>query len=161
VDEGDQHTAVPAGLFSPEVDLALRDAGWRPGRRAFAVEFWIDHFEEQECPPTDAAVDFLVEFGGLDVLISGMGITRAREPFDLDPVLCSGNVDRFIDWGQEIGRSLFPIGVLGPYRQCLGIDEFSEIYLIETQIASFGRMPDAMEALVLGRMPVRLDADPS
>lgn len=113
------------------------------------------------CPPTDAAVDFLVEFGGLDVLISGRGIGRAREPFDLDPVLCSGNVDRFIDWGREIGRSLFPIGVLGPYRQCLGIDEFSEVYLIEMQIASFGPMHDAMEALVLGRMPMRLDADPA
>jgi hypothetical protein len=41
-------------------------------------------------------VDFLVEFGGLDVRISGTGITRAREPFDLDPVLCSGNEDRFV-----------------------------------------------------------------
>jgi hypothetical protein len=95
VDGSDQGLGVPAERFSPGVDRALRDAGWRPGRRAY-VEFWIDHFAELGCPATDAAVDFLVEFGGLDVRISGTGITRAREPFDLDPVLCSGNEDRFV-----------------------------------------------------------------
>ena len=160
MDGSGQHLAASTGRFSPGVALALRDAGWRPGRRAY-VESWIEQFEQRGCPATDAAVGFLVEFGGLDVLISGKGINRAREPFDLDPVLCAGEEDRFIEWGQAIGRSLFPIGVLGSYRKCLGIDEFSEIYLIEMQVASFGRMPDAMEALVLGRMPLRLDVDPA
>lgn len=143
--------------FSPEVEGVLREVGWRPGRST-DVEFWLDHFEAKGCSASDAAVDFLVEFGGLDFPLSGRGIDRAREPFDLDPVLCSGNLDRFTDWGQEIKRSIFPIGTLGSRYDCLGIDEFSEIYMLETWIASFGQMPQALEGLILGRRPKRIDA---
>lgn len=39
---------------------------------------------------------------------------------------------------------------------CLAIDEFSETFLIERQVASFGRMPDAMEAMNLRLMSLRL-----
>jgi len=144
------------GRFTSDVESALREAGWRAGRNTDA-EFWIDHFEEAGCLATDEAVDFLVEFGGLDFLLAGRGIDRAREPFDLDPILCDGNVDRFLDWGRKIERSLFPIGAMSRDYASLGIDEFSEIYLIEDRISSFGRMPQAMESLILGKMPVCLD----
>lgn len=140
--------------FTPSAESALRDAGWRPARRTY-VEAWIDHFEERGCVATEAAVDFLVEFGGLDFQIAGRGVDRAREPFDLDPTLCDGNVDRFLDWSTEIGRSLFPIGVMSRDYVCLGIDEFSELYLIESQILSFGRMPQALESLLLGKGTLR------
>ncbi len=85
--------------------------------------------------------------------ISGLGVNRAREPFELDPLLCSGEEDRFLEWGEEIGKSLFPIGVLDMGRYFLGIDEQSEIYLIETWVASFGRMPQAMDNLISGVRP--------
>lgn len=101
----------------------------------------------------DAARAFLAEFGGLVVDISGPGVNRAREPFELDPLLCSGEEDRFLEWGEEIGKSLFPIGVLDMGRYFLGIDEQSEIYLIETWVASFGRMPQAMDNLISGVRP--------
>lgn len=139
-----------------EVELMLRQAGWWPGRRA-SVEFWIDHFEGKGCTATDAAIDFLVEFGGLEFPYAGRGVDRAREPIDFDPILCGGDEDRFIDWGVEINRSLFPIGVLGAGLQCLGIDELSEIYLVEAHLLSFGRMPAAMENLLLGRMSISID----
>ena len=77
----------------------------------------------------------------------------ACERFDLDPLLCSGEEDRFLEWGEEIGKSLFPIGVLDVGRYFLGIDEQSEIYLIETWVASFGRMPQAMDNLISGVRP--------
>ncbi|WP_317447519.1 hypothetical protein [Streptomyces collinus] len=35
----------------------------------------------------------------------------------------------------------------------------SEIYLVETWIASFGPMPHALKNLILGVMPRRIDAD--
>lgn len=38
-------------------------------------------------------------------------------------------------------------------RYFLGIDEQSEIYLIETWVASFGRMPQAMDNLISGVRP--------
>jgi hypothetical protein len=100
-----------------------------------------------------AARDFLAEFGGLTVDISGPGVNRAREPFELDPLLCSGEEDRFLEWGDEVGRSLFPVGVLDTGRYFLGIDEEGEIYLLETWLASFGRMPQAMENLISGVRP--------
>ncbi|MCZ1019630.1 hypothetical protein [Streptomyces noursei] len=39
----------------------------------------------------------------------------------------------------------------------LGIDEGSEIYLVESWVASFGPMPHALENLILGVIPRRID----
>jgi hypothetical protein len=58
------------------------------------------------------------------------------------------------DSSRSIGRSLFPIGVLDYGRFFLGIDEHAEFYLVETWVASFGRMPLAMENLLSGIMPI-------
>jgi hypothetical protein len=103
-----------------------------------------------------AAESFLREFGGLAVNSGGPGITVARTPFDLDPCLANGEDDRFEKWGNDIRRSLFPLGELDHGRFFLGIDEHGEIYLIETWAASYGRMPDAMENLILGARPVSI-----
>jgi SUKH-3 immunity protein len=138
--------------YTPEVEGILREAGWRPGRHAY-VETWLERFAELGCEASDAAIEFLVEFGGLDVQISGRGLRRAREPFVLDPILCEGDLDRFVDWSGLLGRRLFPIGVLGSAMTCLGMDERSVIYLVESRISSFGPMPSALEGLVLGAMP--------
>ena len=68
---------------------------------------------------------------------------------------CQGDGDRFIAWGQELGRHLFPIGELDHGRFLLGIDENTEIYLVATWVASFGAMPAAVENLVLGGEPTQ------
>jgi len=57
-------------------------------------------------------------------------------------------------WGDDIGLSLFPIGLIEDGRYFLGIDEYSEIYLVETWVATFGRMPEGLEGLVMGSRPV-------
>jgi len=142
--------------FSTETVAALTDAGWRP-RRSVNVEAWRTHFEAEGCVMSPAAEEFLSRFGGLDVRISGAGLERAREPFDLEPMLCDGEEDRFVELSQLMKRDLFPIGVFGGLRYFLGIDENAEVYLIETDVRSFGRMPDAMDAMILGRMPVRVE----
>ncbi|WP_448698815.1 hypothetical protein [Streptomyces avidinii] len=49
------------------------------------------------------------------------------------------------------------LGELDHGRFFLGIDEVGVIYLVETWVASFGPMPHAMENLVLGVVPRRID----
>lgn len=101
----------------------------------------------------DAAERFLAEFGGLTFDLSGPGLSMARQPFELDPLLCLGEDDRFAEWGEVIGRSLFPLGELDKGRFFLGIDETGEVYLIETWLASFGPARDAIGNLILGIAP--------
>ncbi|WP_420876526.1 SUKH-3 domain-containing protein [Streptomyces griseoruber] len=95
-------------------------------------------------------------FGSQYVSVHGPGISVARTPFEFDPELLVGEEDRFSEWGDEIGRRILPLGELDEGRHFLGIDEFSEIYLVDMWVGSFGRMPEAMENLVLGVMPRRL-----
>lgn len=102
----------------------------------------------------EAAESFLREFGGLDVWLSGPGISCARASFELDPSLAQGEGDRFAEWSASIGRHLYPLGELDHGRFFLAIDEFREIYLVETWLASYGRMPEALENLVLGVAPI-------
>ncbi|MCC9307941.1 SUKH-3 domain-containing protein [Kitasatospora sp. RB6PN24] len=142
--------------FPAEVDRVLRSAGWRPGR-AVDCRGWREAFERRGLPMHDAADSFLREFGGLTVHLSGPGVSVARTAFELEPTLCEGEEDRFSEWGESIGRALYPLGELDHGRFFLGIDEFSEIYLVETWVAGFGRMPDALENLILGVRPVVID----
>ncbi|MDX3801704.1 SUKH-3 domain-containing protein [Streptomyces sp. AK04-3B] len=131
------------------MDQVLREAGWVPGRK-INPELWLSSLEVEGLRRHAAASTFLSEFGGLAVNISGSGISRSREPFELDPSLCEGEGDRFLEWSDEIGRSVFPIGVLDGGRFFLGIDENSEIYSVETWLGSFGPMPGAMTNLITG-----------
>ena len=59
----------------------------------------------------------------------------------------------FAEWGEELGTSLFPVGLLDRGRFLLGISETSEIFLVETWVASFGIGDAALENLVLGVVP--------
>jgi hypothetical protein len=139
--------------FTAETEETLRAAGWFPGR-CVSVELWREQLEESgEVRMHEAAERFLAEFGGLSVWISGPGITCAKSPFNFDAELLVGEEDRFAEWSQTIGRDLFPIGELDEGRFFLGIDENSEVYLVETWVATFGPAQDALEKLVLGVAP--------
>ncbi|MEU0602175.1 SUKH-3 domain-containing protein [Streptomyces sp. NPDC006393] len=142
--------------WSPDVLEVLEASGWTAGRRVDTAG-WQSMFESVGIVMHDAAEAFLQEFGGLTVSIGGPGINRAREPFELNPELARGEDDRFSEWSDSLGRHLFPLGELDGGRFFLGIDEGSEIYLVETWVASFGPMPHALEKLILGVMPRRID----
>ncbi|WP_344506035.1 SUKH-3 domain-containing protein [Dactylosporangium maewongense] len=65
-----------------------------------------------------------------------------------------------IAWGEHIGRSIAPVGELaGNTCACawLGMDEHEEVYVVVDELATFGRMPQAMDHLVLGYMPRRIN----
>lgn len=143
-------------LFPPEVDRVLREAGWTPGRQVNA-EPWLASFEAEGLQRHPVVSSFLAEFGGLAVNISGPGISRAREPFEFDPMLCLGEGDRFLEWSEGINKSIFPVGVHDEGRFFLGIDERGELYLVEAWVASFGYMPEAMNNLILGVQPSIVD----
>ncbi|MGW4723758.1 SUKH-3 domain-containing protein [Streptomyces sp. NPDC004291] len=139
--------------WSSEVERVLREAGWHAGRTVDTAG-WKQLLEQDGFRSHAAAEDFLREFGGLTAGHGGAGITRAREPFDLDPLLALGEADRFDEWSEEIGHRLFPVGELT--GGLLGLDEDGELYVVDDWPARFGRMPQAMENLVLGVMPVRM-----
>jgi hypothetical protein len=137
--------------FPEDVAGILRSAGWTQARKV-DVELWREHFEALGCTMSDAARGFLAEFGNLELGVSGRGTQRALEPITVDPMMCDGDEDRCIEWGTTLQHDIFPIGVFGG-RFCLGIDECSEIYLMETYIATFGRMPEALSGLIRGQAP--------
>ncbi|MEU2355958.1 SUKH-3 domain-containing protein [Streptomyces misionensis] len=83
-------------------------------------------------------------------------ITCARTSFTFDPELTVGEEDRFADWSSTLARNIFPIGELDEGRFFLGIDETSEICLIETWVATFGPVREALDKLVLGIAPRRI-----
>lgn len=140
-------------MFDEVTAAALTRSGWFPGR-AVDVDRWAGLLRDEGIELHAAAVAFLREFGGLVVDESGPGISRAREPFILDPAACGGEGDRFLEWSEELGRRIVPVGELDQGRFFLGLDETSELYLVETFVATFGRMPAGLERLVRGVMPV-------
>ncbi|MGW2564173.1 SUKH-3 domain-containing protein [Streptomyces sp. NPDC001514] len=142
-------------VWSAEVEAVLRGSGWHPGR-SVDTAVWRERLEAEGFRVHSAAEEFLREFGGLTVDSGGPGITRAREAFELDPLLALGEDDRFGEWGEEIGRRLFPLGELDHGHAFLGLDEQGELYVVADWLARFGRMPEAMENLVVGVMPVRM-----
>lgn len=139
--------------FTEETERALRVSGWRPGRRV-DTSSWRERLEGGGFRWNAAADRFLVEFGGLAVDISGPGITSAREPFELDPLLVEGEDDRFADWAEVVGESIAPVGELDAGRYFLGVSESGDLYLVADWLASFGRIPEALESLILGKSPM-------
>jgi hypothetical protein len=138
--------------FSPESEKTLRQAGWYPGRTVDTA-VWLAPLEESGFVFHEAAERFLAEFGGLSVEQSGPGRSRAKEPFEFDPLLTSGEDDRFGEWGETIGRVIAPLGELDHGRFFLGIDERGEIYLVADWLARFGSGDAGLECLILGYMP--------
>lgn len=149
-----EQTPGPHG-WSVEVERVLRDAGWYPGRDTDPTP-WREPLEADGIHIHPAADNFLREFAGLTVDHGGPGITRAREPFELDPLLALGEADRFGEWSEEICRHLYPLGDLDHGHAFLGLDEQGELYVVANWLARFGRLPEAMENLILGVMPIRM-----
>ncbi|MDI3386209.1 SUKH-3 domain-containing protein [Streptomyces sp. B-S-A8] len=138
--------------FSPDVADVLSAFGWSPERSVDPTP-WTSPFEENGIPAHQEVTNFLTQFGGLNIKVSGPGINCAREPFELDPLLCLGEEDRFSEWGEELGVQLFPIGELDEGRFFLGMDERGAVYLVADWIARFGPWPEAIDALVRGVAP--------
>ncbi|RGC67841.1 hypothetical protein C5N14_16665 [Micromonospora sp. MW-13] len=141
--------------FPPDVERALQRAGWFLERQV-ETSRWRAELIGLDMHP--AAEAFLGEFGGLVVDAQGPGRTAARTPFELNPSLCVGEEDRFLAWGDETGRSLYPLGELDQGRFFLGMDDRGVILLVETWVAAFGPGDQGLIALCEGTMPTQLHA---
>jgi len=146
--------------FALKTRQVLEAAGWYAGRIVDTAR-WEAELATDGFPPLHlVARRFLAAYGGLWFRDGGHGISRAREPFSLTPTACSGEADRFTGWSAHCNRNIAPIGDLASgthARGFLGIDEREEVYLVLDHLASFGRMPLAMDGLVLGYMPCDID----
>jgi hypothetical protein len=139
--------------FTPTVDEVLRKAGWSPGRRVpdDQVDAWCRMLGDG-FTLSDAARAALAEFGGLEVAQSGPGVERAREPFELDPILAVGEEDRFQLYTEAYGLDLFPLGEAAGSHYFLAIDPTGRTYLVMDDIQLLAESFDeALESLVLGK----------
>lgn len=141
--------------LSVEVEEALMRAGWWPDRRVDTAA-WRAQLEASGFAFHEAAEQFLSEFGGLSVEHGGHGISRAREPFEFDPLLALGEDGRFNEWGDLIGKRIAPLGELDQGKYFLGIDEDGVIYLVADWLARFGAGVSGLDCLVLGVAPESL-----
>ncbi|GAA2613585.1 SUKH-3 domain-containing protein [Paractinoplanes durhamensis] len=148
-----------AQRFPRRVGRRLRRSGWFPGRQV-DIAPWRGAVAGVEMHP--AAVAFLAEFGGLTVGVRGLGWGRTamQEPFELDPTLCVGEDDRFVEWGEFLGRPLFPLGELDHGRFLLGMAEDGAIYLVSDWLGLIedGPADAALTALCQGTMARELRA---
>ncbi|MES9508503.1 SUKH-3 domain-containing protein [Streptomyces sp. NPDC000609] len=138
--------------FSREVEDALRCADWVPNRRV-CLDRWKASLSEFTWHA--AAEEFLREFGGIRVDISGPGITCAREPFEFDPELAIGEGERFAELSELFGRKFFPLGEVGQGEFFLAIDEEGAIYLLGAWALRHGAGDLALKHLVTGVAPER------
>lgn len=143
-------------VFDDVTVTTLTQAGWFPGR-SVPIDLWVAQLRYEGVEVHTAATTSLSEFGGLSVGHRGPGVSRARESFALDPEECVGEGGRFLEWSQDLGRQIVPVGSLSDGRFFLGIDEASELYSVEGFVKSFGPMPVAMDRLILGGMPEAVD----
>ncbi|MFD6969618.1 SUKH-3 domain-containing protein [Streptomyces sp. NPDC059949] len=97
-----------------------------------------------------AAEEFLQEFGGIRVEVSGPGMTCMRIPFEIDPEVGFGEEDRFLELSRHFNRSLFPIGMTDSSEFILAIDEEGVIYYAMLWLFSLGVGDSALECLVKG-----------
>jgi hypothetical protein len=145
--------------FGQQTREILAAVGWHTDRVVDTARWEAELLADGFPPLHPAALRFLGEFGGIDVPAGGPGVTRARESFTIEPALCIGEADRFIQLGESIRRAIAPIGELaGETCACafLGIDEQQALYVVNSRLATFGRMPQAMDRLALGYMPQRI-----
>ena len=135
--------------FSSETQRALIAAGWTPDRRV-GIQHWVSALAAEGFRIHAAAERFLSEFGGLAVDVKGSGLTVSREPFSFYPTSCSGEEDRISEWGDDLGKSFYPVGELGQRSFFLVIDEQGDIYLMMDRVGVLGNGDRAIESLARG-----------
>ncbi|MEU1665688.1 SUKH-3 domain-containing protein [Streptomyces sparsogenes] len=151
--------------FSVAVDAALREAGWRPGRRDIRqAEVWADTLRAHISPAGHvhavfpAAVEAWAEFGGLRVVPPGAGRHIAPTPFHIDPLHGLHLARTLGDLGRALGTEVCPLGEEADGQALLTIDAEGRVYSLD-HTGDWYLGPDidtALAALVTGVQPQRL-----
>jgi len=139
--------------FSQEVDQLLKTAGWYEGRSVPGlVESWQKELERRGgFRLSQAARSALNEFGGLHILSKGTGVACARSDLHINPLLVSGEEDRFFSFECFQRKAVFPLGeaILG--HVFAAIDEDTNVYLVMQEVHYVANSFEAaLENLLLG-----------
>lgn len=153
--------------FRPDVETALRAAGWQPGRRdIMRAEHWADLLRSHICPGGHlhavfpAAVEAWAEFGALDIRAHHAAAGRDLAPGGLlvDPLRGLHLARTFADLGRALGTEVCPLGEESGGEAHLAIDVRGRVYAIDhTGDWYLGDTVDqAITTLLTGARPPRL-----
>ncbi|WP_327117755.1 SUKH-3 domain-containing protein [Streptomyces sp. NBC_01341] len=160
-----QQHHTPATRFSLNVDTALRNAGWAPGRWDIRqAEEWADALRSHASPAGHqhavfpAAVEAWAEFGGLRITAIAPGRQIATTAVAIDPLNGLHLARTLSDLGRALQTEVAPLGEEGDGQAVLAIDSEGRVYSIDhTGDWYLGSDIDrALEALMTGAQPTRL-----
>ncbi|MCZ2525653.1 SUKH-3 domain containing protein [Streptomyces sp. SCUT-3] len=124
--------------FPVSVDVALREAGWLPGRWDIRqAEVWADTLRAHVSPGGHrhavfpAAVEAWAEFGGLDIGSEGPGKEVARTPFTVDPMRGLHSARTLSDLGRALGTQVAPLGEEEGGRGLLAVDAHGRVHVLD------------------------------
>ncbi|MGW5422365.1 SUKH-3 domain-containing protein [Streptomyces sp. NPDC003943] len=158
--------------FPVNVDAALREAGWQPGRWDIKLaEEWADALRAHVSPGGHrhavfpAIVEAWAEFGGLRITAPGHGRQIAPATVRVDPLAGLHLARTLGDLGRALDTELAPLGeeVEGSeQRGVLAMDAEGRVYSIDhTGDWYLGADVDtALGTLITGTQPTRLVAGP-
>lgn len=141
--------------FSSLTEQALRKAGWYPGRAVDdKVEIWDAALSREGFTMFPSARKALLQFGQLDVRVSGPGLECAREPFEIDPLKGVGEKGYFDELAAALGAQLYPLGEACGGHCLLAIDENGRVFADLNEMRLIGTsIEEALEALIVGKVP--------
>ncbi|MET9510014.1 SUKH-3 domain-containing protein [Streptomyces flavidovirens] len=164
------HPNTSTTRFPVAVDVALRAAGWQPGRWDIRqAEHWADTLRAHTSPAGHrhavfpAAVEAWAEFGGLHITPSGPGRQIAPTPVRFDPLSGLHHARTLADLGRALGTEVCPLGTeLGGEgdegQGVLAIDVEGRVYSLD-HTGDWYLGPDldqALSTLITGTQPSRL-----
>ncbi|MFB7030708.1 MULTISPECIES: SUKH-3 domain-containing protein [unclassified Streptomyces] len=153
--------------FPVNVDAALREAGWQPGRWDIKLaEEWADALRAHVSPAGHrhsvfpAVVEAWAEFGGLRITAPGHGRQIAPAAVRFDPLAGLHLSRTLADLGRALETELAPLGEEGDHRAVLAMDAEGRVYSLDHAGDWYlGKDIDAaLSALVTGAQPTRLTA---
>ncbi|MER7955573.1 SUKH-3 domain-containing protein [Streptomyces sp. NPDC096030] len=151
--------------FPVNVDAALREAGWQPGRWDIKLaEQWADALRAHVSPGGHrhsvfpAAVEAWAEFGDLHVTAPGAGRQIAPTTLHFDPLAGLHLARTLADLGRALDTEISPLGEEVEQQAVLAIDLEGRVYgLDHTGDWFLGQDIDtALATLINGVQPTRL-----
>ncbi len=134
--------------FSDESTKMLLSSGWYKNRKVLDKVKLPKMFNFH-----NKALDILNEFGNLKVGDSkkSKGKFMAKCTIQFFPNLAEGEEDRFIEFSNELGVSLCPLGEVNEGYFFLAVDQHGKIYILDQELFLVGNdIHEGIENLITG-----------